>query len=510
MPLAMLLLLALALWNLAGPAMWWDEGWTLSVARTWVERGHYGRLLDGQLATGGLESALPVTGSVALSFKLFGVGLWQGRLPGVLAMVAALALMYVLAERLYNRRVAIATIFVLLFMSIHPQLHPLIMGRQVIGEQYMFCFLLAGYVCLLLALRRSAWWMVPAALGWGLALNTKAQLLPFWLVALVLPLALMLVLRRFRAAALLGVGLIGSYSVARYGLPLLDSWILSGEQGGPIISLGAVQGLYDVTALVPNAFNRWFAVQIVLITGLPTLGGLGYGLWSMLPMIRRRELPAADAGSDTVRLSLLALAGSWFAWFVLLSVGVPRYLFPATFIGSIFVAAWLSDLTSGFDLAATLDRARSLFRKGSERRRAAGALLAILLLAATLPLTLQSIYREYILANDSSAQQTADFLNTQTPPNARIETYESELHFLLDRPYHYPPDQVHVELNRRGLLHQDAAIQYNPLGDDPDYLVVGRFARGNDLYAPAIATGAFRLVHSFGNSDGYQVYERIR
>ena len=508
--LGTLALLGLGLWNLAGPALWWDEGWTLSVARTWVERGHYGRLLDGQLATGGLQAALPVTGSVALSFKLFGVGVWQGRLPGVVAMVAALALIYVLAEQLYNRRIAIGTLFVLLCMSIHPQLHTLIMGRQVIGEMHMFSFLLAGYVCLVLALRRSPWWIVPAALGWGLALATKAQVLPFWFVAMVVPLALTLMRRRWREAGLLGLGALGTFVALQYAIPLVSSWIVRAQPGVQPISLGGVAGLYDVTALVPNAFNRWFAIQIVLITGLPTLGGLCYALWRALPGLGRRALPSADFGTDTVRLSVLALAGSWLAWFVLLSVGVPRYLFPATFIGSIFVAAWLSDLTSGFDIGATIGRARGLFRRGGGERQAASALLAILLVAAALPITLQTVYRYYILANDPSAQQTADFLNTQTPPGARIETYESELHFLLDRPYHFPPDQVHVELNRRGLLHQDAAVAYDPLADDPDYLVVGRFARGNDLYAPVIASGAFRLIHSFGNADGYLIYERLR
>src|SRR5690349_1051953 len=107
------------LWNLAGPTIGWDEGWTLSVARNWVERGHYGRLLDGQLAPPGLEAAFPVTAPVALSFELFGVGIWQGRLFGVLCTIAALALMYYLALRLYNRSVAIGTLFVLLLLPMH-------------------------------------------------------------------------------------------------------------------------------------------------------------------------------------------------------------------------------------------------------------------------------------------------------------------------------------------------------------------------------------------------------
>src|SRR3954452_10513417 len=82
------LLLLVGLWNLAGPGMWWDEGWTLSVARNWLERGHYGRLMDGQLWPPGLEASVTVTTAVALSFRLFGVGIWQGRLPGVVFLVA--------------------------------------------------------------------------------------------------------------------------------------------------------------------------------------------------------------------------------------------------------------------------------------------------------------------------------------------------------------------------------------------------------------------------------------
>jgi hypothetical protein len=26
---------------IAAPLLWWDEGWTLTVARNWVESGHY-------------------------------------------------------------------------------------------------------------------------------------------------------------------------------------------------------------------------------------------------------------------------------------------------------------------------------------------------------------------------------------------------------------------------------------------------------------------------------------
>jgi hypothetical protein len=103
--------------------------------------------------------------------------------------------------------------------------------------------------------------------------------------------------------------------------------------------------------------------------------------------------------------------------------------------------------------------------------------------------------------------EVATTLNTQTPPDTRIETYESELLFLLNRPYHYPPDQVHVDLNRRMLLDEHVTIAYDPLAADPDYLVVGSFAGWNGLYDPVIKSGAFHLIDHI---DSYDIYERVR
>ena len=53
------------------PPLWWDEGWTLAVARNWVVDGHYGQLLDGMPQGPGLSAASSVVAPIALSFKLF-------------------------------------------------------------------------------------------------------------------------------------------------------------------------------------------------------------------------------------------------------------------------------------------------------------------------------------------------------------------------------------------------------------------------------------------------------
>jgi hypothetical protein len=499
-PALVLAFLIISLWNLSYPTLWWDEGWTLSVARNWVERGHYGRLLNGELAPPGLEASFPVTASVALSFQLFGVGIWQGRLVIVLFTLAALAVTYDLARRLYNRPIAKATLVVLLLMSAHPQTHPFLLGRRVMAEMPMLVFLLAGYSLCLAGLRRSAWLTLGAAGIWGCALIVKAQVLPFWTVSLVVPLLAALMMRQWKAAGLFGTCLLVSPAISQ-GLIWLQSLVLQGQT----LSATSITGLYEVTAFVPQSLNRIFALKMVLLTGLPALLGLVYAAWRWIGRLRKG---IEDPKLELVRLSVLALAGCWFGWFLLLSVGVPRYLFPATYVASIFLALLLHDLTGGFRrLPAMLGAAGYMLRSLRVTRQGASAMMVLAVFTLTVPLTLLTLNRYYLHDVDRSALDAARFLDTETPPGALVESYESELHFLAHRRFHYPPDQLHVELNRRSMLHQDVRINYDPLAANPDYLVVGEFTRTNGLYAPVLKSGVFRPLRTFGM---YEIYERVR
>ncbi|HEU0046442.1 MAG TPA: glycosyltransferase family 39 protein, partial [Nitrososphaera sp.] len=179
-----LVLLRLATVNLeSAPPIWWDEGWTMSVARNWIERGFYGRLLEGEPAQPGPEAHLTVTALIALSFRLFGVGVWQARTVGLIFTLGALVVMYFLSKRLYSKRIAVATLAVLFFMSPRPAFHPFLMGRQVMGEMPMVFYLLSGYFLLLLSLQRSKWFILAAIPLWALALDTKLQPIPFWFLS---------------------------------------------------------------------------------------------------------------------------------------------------------------------------------------------------------------------------------------------------------------------------------------------------------------------------------------
>jgi 4-amino-4-deoxy-L-arabinose transferase-like glycosyltransferase len=505
--LLLLVALVMGLFRLSStPPLWWDEGWTLTVARTWVERGHYGRLLDGEPVSVRLAGGFPVIAPIALSFRLFGVGVWQGRVVGVGFTLGALALIYYLASRLYDRSVAVGTLAVLLFMS-PPSIigrspfsiiHPVLMGRQILGEMPALFYLLAAYTCFLLAMQRTLWFMPLAVVFWGIALRTKAQVLPFWTVSLLIPLGIMLVRQRWKTACLIGTGLLASLVASRSLL-----WLQQTLTDGHTIPEAPIHGLYGVTALVPVAHIRIIALLVTLTVGLPTLLGLSHATWRV---VRNHDKVGLNGKLEVVRLALFALAGSWLGWYVFLSVGWPRYVFPAMFIGSIFVAVLLRDLTNQFSLSSTVNRAGYALRYLRFTRQGVGALLAIVLISTTVPGTLRMLHQFYTVDADTSALQVADYLNSHTVPTALIESYDSELFFLLNRRYHYPPDQISVELLRRYHLGQDAPIDYDPLAADPDYLVVGLFSREWQLYDPVLATGAFRLRHVFGL---YEVYERV-
>lgn len=505
----LLLSLAHALWRLnVSPPLFWDEGWTLMVARTWVERGHYGRLLAGQPTSARLAAAFPVVAPIALSFRLFGIGVWQGRLVIVLYTLGALLLLYYLAQHLYNRRIATGTLAVALFMIPFLDIHPLFVGRMVWAETPMLFFLLAGYAGFLLTLQRSVWFMPWTWICWGIGLGAKGQALPFWTLSLAIPLLITLFRRQWRMAGLLGIALIGSLGVKQL---LLQLWRLS--LGRETLRGYPLSGLLHASALVSVGRLRLVALTITLVGGVPTALGLGSATWKQ---IRKRGEIISGGGLNVVRLAILVLTGSWFAWYVLLSVGWPRYLFPATFLGSMFVAALLYDLSEGFDWPSTIQRAGHTLRHRRFNRCGARALLAVIVIALTVPPTVHILVQFCVTDVNTSVQQVAEFLNARAAPDALIEAYSSELFFLLDRRYHYPPDEVNVQIIRRLFWGQDAAIEYDALSADPDYLVVCRLygSWGNAplfttgvVYDAVLESGAFRLLRVI---EPYEIYQRVR
>ena len=192
------------------PPPWWDEGWTLSVARNWEEIGHYGRLLVGQPVPRGIDAAFHVTGAVALSFWLFGCRYCSGANgrsryhdsdSGFNVPSGSAHLQSIHCFRLSVRDDAIARVY-RPFSTLHRQTS---FGRNACNV-FSTCRLYSHAVSAAAPLMGAAL----AALFWAFALITKLQVLPFWTCSLMVPSLLALYRRDWKSLLSWVIAFLGS------------------------------------------------------------------------------------------------------------------------------------------------------------------------------------------------------------------------------------------------------------------------------------------------------------
>jgi len=480
------------------PPLGFDEGWTLSVARNWVEKGVYARYLNGEVVSAApMVWPFTITVPIALSFKLFGIGAFQGRLSGAFYTSGALILLYFFCIKLYGKAVAKTTLIILLFMATHNVLHPILAGRTALGEFPLFFFLIAGYLFFWYARRNSYWFLLGAMVSWGLALITKIHPLPFWSASLLIPCVWAFYKRKLNIGTIFLLGWIGSIMFAlifhQIDVYLIDHF----SSNGP-----AVEGLLSVGAFVLVPQVRLFALQLSLSLGLPVIVGIIY--YPLVSSHRIKLLLNEDCFYE--RLGYYLLVISWLAWYIFLSIGWGRYLLPITFFGSIYIALMINNLTFGANLKRTIASAGGALKSLHFDKASSGALLAILVVVYGVGLNFRSVFFAYSTANDA-VFKVAEYLNINTPPGALVETYESEQFFLLDRNYHYPPDQMQVDLNRWAFLGDRVSLNYDPLSSDPDFLILGPMNKLWGLYDSNTMSYQFRPVFAQGD---YVIYERMR
>jgi hypothetical protein len=469
----------------AGPPLWFDEGWVLTVARDWAETGYYGEHLLGRLNSASMMNVgFPAVLPIGVSFSLFGVGIWQGRLPSLLFTAASLYLVFYLTSRLSNRTAGHLALLGLIVTS--TAFHPLLWGKQALGENAAVFLFLSGFAVFLVQGPGSFAATVLAATLWGAACITKVQFLPFLTVAFMAPLLLALYQRQRTAAKLMGICLGGTWLAYMIFLRLQEG--LVGQE------MLKQPGLYSSSAFVlPLLSLRGPAFIIALTYGLPSILSLYVAVRSY------RSYLAVDSSrrEPLARLAILVFAISWLLWYLLLSVAWARYLYPLVFVSSIFLGPFLSDLIlPSVEKTSPLNRIPRL-----PRTLLAGGLLlgfgiqTALGLAATLP------------HGSSSLIQVVGFLKSK--PQAKvIESYDMELFFFLpNEKRHHPPDSVQLQVNRRTFLRERVQVDYNPLEVDPDLLVVGHQSRLWGLYKEAVKSGNFTLVKRIGV---YEIYERVR
>jgi Dolichyl-phosphate-mannose-protein mannosyltransferase len=487
------------------PRVWWDEGWTLDAARNWIEHDHLGHYLDGIPIPPRIPVRFPVVLPVTLSMRIFGVGIWQGRLPGVVFTSLSLALTVFLSSKMYNRRVGLASLLVLLFFSPY-FFHPIIMGRQVLAEIPMMFYLLAGYSLTWLALTRSSIWVIGSILLFGVAIHAKLQVPPFWLSSFVLMIWIAISLRQRRSLFILTGISLGSIVTAG-----VVYWIQNMVMPGSFEDPDLIKLLINTVVIVINWRIRFIAILICLLFALPQF--LSY-IWSgrlIFPLLWKnrngsyKSIDSNSANKEIIRMGVWSLGVSWFLWYLVLGLSWERYVFPAFFIGCIFVAAYLEELTNGFNISLVVGRISGILLHRNFNRQNFITLTTLVILCITLGLVGASMRGGFVGSNVNPVAAAA-YLKNNIPTGARIETFESEILFLTpDVIFHFPSDLVSMQLNRKSSIDPRVAIDYDPIKTNPDYLLDGPMSKMWHLYDDVIDKGFFQLD---ADIDGYQIYQR--
>lgn len=473
--------------------LWWDEGWNLILAKNWITSSLYGERLNGEELAVALSGSPTVVLPIAFSFRLFEIGSWQARLPALLFFLLSLGLLQFLCAQLYSRSTALLSVLLCLLLGAQVHLYAPLLGTQAVGEIVVVFFILLGYCCLLPAHRspRRYFYLLLALLSWGLAFYTKNQVRPFLFVAAVLPLLLPLIRKRPGAPLIWFSMSVGPYAVSRL-LHLLRNTLLLAPQN---ISSVSLEDLYRVTAVVLDADARSAALSVVTSYALPLCIALLFTFVHSLSN-KKNETTSHQTHSQLLIVSLWCLLSSWGAWFLLLSVGWPRYLYPAFILGNAFVA---------YALTLSFSTARS---DSSQRGFSQVCFLALLLsILPSLWQTPELLMRMTAPSPLQSTEEAARLVNENALPDALVETYETELFFLLEREYHHPPDEVHVALNRRRFLKEKTPLNYTGLEKDPDVILLGPVARAGGLYQEALRSGRYRPVAKVCHAETACPYE---
>jgi hypothetical protein len=163
---------AFALWYalsgfLVRPALWFDEGITLEIARNFILFGQLDVLTAPETFSGvGYlvgTNGFPVTVPIALVYKIFGIGLLQARVVMLLWMCAALLALYGVSRKLFSVPAAVSAMALsVTFATLYAD------GLTATGEMPGLFFFFIGIW--FLAGKKDYFW---TGIFWGLAMAAK-------------------------------------------------------------------------------------------------------------------------------------------------------------------------------------------------------------------------------------------------------------------------------------------------------------------------------------------------
>jgi len=369
----------------------------------------------------------------------------------------------------------------------------------------MMFFLLAGYCLVWLAIDRSSFWSLGAALMFGIALHAKLQVPPFWFISIILAIWVAVKYKQ-RSSTLVLIGIaIGSILVAAIIL-LIQNMVMKDSFFDPAL----IEILINSVIFVLTRQAREAALLGIVVSALPQLFGYFWaGRYIMGSLFLHQPTKTSDVQveiirKDILRASIWGLGASWLVWYLTMGLPWQRYLFPPYFIGCIFFAAYLYELSAGFDLRLIVRQASAILLGRKFNWINIQSLVLVIVFAVILGVSGKTTIL-HLITKMPDPILASTYLRKNIPKGARVETFESELYFLAPEiNYHFPSDLVSMQLVRKQMIDPQLSIEDGILASKPDLLVIGPYSQDWHAYDDALIQEWFQLKEDIG---GYQVYQ---
>jgi protoporphyrinogen oxidase/4-amino-4-deoxy-L-arabinose transferase-like glycosyltransferase len=477
-----------------------DEGAIMLVAKTWAQDGVMAtRTSEGYETFGAIQSVGPtLLAPVALAFKLFGVGIEQGRAVAATMSLATAAAMLGLGWQLFGWRSGLLT---LCFLVASPTVGFIGHGRQVLGEVPALGFLAAGAGVWARASASSAdrdpgaraiWRSLLAGLLIGAAMVTKPQYVAVTFASLALCATLALVYYgRQHLKAITSIGVTAALCVAGWHLWQRASF------GAELYAENAAK-LRDLARLSYGLDPRVTIASATMLLG--SSGGAAGASASQSDHLYFFAGPVAlvyalarcrkDRPAAIVCCFLLAFAVIWLTAFLLFMPPVPRFVLGAVAICALFVAHLWDDI-----IATIAQRDRAV------------ATAAAAIVALSLVYSLQRTVHAALPDTHDTLTPLASFLQHEISPDSVIETWDREVGVALSSrryAFHYPDQSWLGPANAAAFR---GAPRFAPLGEAyftrhrVAYVVLGWYARFSHIYdEPWLAAYGSRVA-TIGTGD---------
>ena len=405
----------------------------------------------------------------------------------------------------------------------HLALGFLLYGRPAFGEIPALGFLLTGWYLWAQGVRSNRHWLyVVAGLCVGAAMVTKSQYVLVGGGALGLLFLLELFYyRQGRAGGVVVMGLVAVACVAAWW-----GWQVAYFGMATFQENAAKMAVLARSTTGFNLHNTIEAVKSLIGSG----SGYFYFFWGFLALIYGGALCLPRTKDGLVLAFLWLFAAVWLGYYTFWIIPWSRYIFPTAAITALFVGKLYVDVAAG--LASSSGELRSEISQFALGRAALsskalvslGTLTALLTLGLLTGYQLQRTIRSDVLdtvGNEpgyfvsppqfDSPTRAAAFLAKMVSQDAVIETWERELSVLTNHRYHFPDQSLLAHADT--FIYSGGARNY-ALGADyfnqvrPAYVVVGWYARFNQIYDIDYLTQHGKLIGSVGDGEWrYDIYE---